>query len=231
VLVRGGKVVDTGTIIPDNGVSRSETMNIHKPCLTRAAVLRWSAFRLPVAAGTVARRTVPALTLEQFRRFERRGCFDAFHFFGTPDRPMLAWKPRRRGATALYSIHDVATARLIAWMLHWGVPHRAIVLTLRGERSHGRAFLDVTWVECALVIQNSTGLVVTAEGLADYRAMYSRYAHLSPERDLMPFPLAWLGMGRAMPRISKELGKAPTVPLWNRLVPLETAISAQEARV
>jgi hypothetical protein len=204
-------------------------MNSDTPCLTRAALLRWSAFRLPVAAGK--RRTVPALTLEQFRRFERRGCFDAFRFFGTPDRPVLAWKPRVRGATALYSVYDVATARLIAWMLYWGVPHRVVANTLHGSKGSARALLGVSTAVSALILQDGTGLIADAAALRRFRDLYSRYAHLSPEIDLKEFSLAWLGIRRTFPRIKKELGKAPTVPLWNRRVPLDDAISAQEARV
>lgn len=206
------------------------TNPLYRPCLTRSALLRWSGFRLPAVARKP--REVPALTLEQLRGFERRGCFDAFHFCGSLERPLLVWKPRKRkrGATALYSIYDVATARLIGWMLAWSVPHLVIATILRSSKSAGRALLDAQTAEYALVLQNSSGFIAGEQGLRDYRALYSKYAHLSPDRDIKQFPLEWLGMRGALPRIQKELGKAPTVPLWNRRVPLDVAISAQEAR-
>src|SRR5688572_13210697 len=98
--------------------------------VTRRELMRLSGFKLPAAGGG---RRIPPLTYEQVRHFERRGCFDDYRLKATTEgRVLPIWKPWPRGSARLYSLEDVLTARLIAWLLLDGMPHAAIVETLRG---------------------------------------------------------------------------------------------------
>src|SRR5687768_720076 len=131
--------------------------DLHKPCLTRSELIRLSKFELPRGVKDRKRR-IPGLTLEQVRYFERHGCFDNWRLKYLPekDHVLVVWKPRRRGATALYTIHDLGIARLCAWMLTDEVPHRVIVDAIRG-----RAAVRIT-----ILAESANEVVVTRKAQA-----------------------------------------------------------------
>lgn len=205
-------------------------MELHTPCLTRHRLMDLSgspSFRLPAAAKGRTRE-IAALSYEQVRYFERHGCFDDYLLRFGP-RTDFVWKPRPLGATALYTLLDLAIARLCAWMLQEGVPHKVIVEVLRGQPS-GRVTIAAPNADHVLVVDETAWMIPEGKGADDIAAMYATFGRpLTPE-NTKRFPIAWLGITeKFVSGLQKELERS-TVPLWNRHLTPAEALTLQEKR-
>ena len=169
------------------------------------------------------RLTVPSRTVDQLRTMERHGLCDGF-IAKDRTRPaagssvLLLWhRPkRRRGEVALYSVLDIATARLVGWMLKAGLAFGVIRQVLRGPGQGSGALLlyALEHVPGAtlVVTADGNGFVMSAADLRDAdRRVPGRYVHR--------FPLAWLGLERdVLPRLHKMRQSRPEVIRWRQAV-------------
>jgi len=203
-------------------------------CVTRADLVKWSAFTLPRKAvkrlpkkDREGARIVPGLTLEMVRTCERLGLFDAFCPKHSALRgAWLLWKPRRRGETRLYTVLDVATARLVAWMKRDGFTNREIAIILRG-RSESKALIASEAAD-RLIVSRWRGQL----GVACILPKNERWAKPSPGEERFEFPLAWLGMrSSVLPMIQKQRSIAPAVFMWNRWLEPTAVMASYEARM
>jgi hypothetical protein len=219
-------------------------LDLQTPCITRAELVRLSEFRLPVAAltkyvpegtkpprGRKARealRHVPGLSYEQVRASERRGLFDPFVVVpagaGRPLAEWIRWTPRARGDVRLYSLLDVAVARLLAWLLCDGFTAYEARRIIRDDAGG--------LVRVTMGAETADGVYIwrihghPANGWCD-RANQP-FAPMDPEIGSQWFyPLAWLGIkGDALPRIRKYLRQSPDV--WARSWEPRTELAAQQ---
>jgi hypothetical protein len=199
------------------------------PCVTRAELIRLSAFTLPAAAvrhlpkgdRAVARR-VPGLTREQVRAVAYYGLFDAFQVKNSKARDWwILWKPRRRGDTSLYCTLDVMTARLVAWMRRDGLTMARIALLLRGEASARALMLSDTAESLSAwqIGRGFGGCVVPFGG------------SLNPGRHgrEWTFPIAWLGLTtNILPRIHTLREANPNIVWRRRSLPVEQVAEMQQ---
>lgn len=173
---------------------------------------------------------VPGLTVDQVRGFEKHGLFDepVLKAHGSPAELQIWWKVRRRkqGATRLYSVLDVATARLTAWLLRDGAKHREIERWLRGTGNEIKAFIPGDDDFPLLGLWPDGGACLVEQQVAD--GYPQRYPGCPP---LKIYRLAWLGIeSDALPRIQKMREKRPAIHMWNR-VELPAAIAAHQAEI
>jgi hypothetical protein len=129
-------------------------MNPYELWVTRPELMRLSGFTLPLPSIPVDQRArlgplavrdrlaVQPRSTDQIRTMERHGLLDDFlakprtctHPVG---QPIIIWgrTRRRRGDPALYSLLDVATARLMGWMLKAELSYSVVRDALRGQGS------------------------------------------------------------------------------------------------
>lgn len=201
---------------------------------TRAEALPLTGFRLPLASippelrarlsatAIRDRLTVPARTADQMRTLERHGLCDQFIAKNRKqpkpnDSVFVLWRrpKRRRGDVALYSLLDIATARLVGWLLKEGLSYGVVRDVLRGPGGVARALLMYAIEEvpgAVLAISPYGGAIYSPEGLRDSRSR-------APDVAYREFPLAWLGIKTdVLPRLSKTRETHPTVTRWRQEV-------------
>jgi hypothetical protein len=169
------------------------------------------------------RLTIPPRTVDQLRTLERHGLCDGF-IAKDRKRPtagssvLLLWhRPkRRRGEVALYSLLDVATARLVGWMLKEGLSLNLVRQVLRGPDQTAGALLlwALEHVPGATLVLSTggSGFIMSAADLREPdRRVPGFYVHR--------FPLAWLGLERdVLPRLQKMREDKPEVIRWRQAV-------------
>jgi hypothetical protein len=206
-------------------------MNPYELWVTRPELMRLSGFTLPMASipadqrarlGPVAvrdRLTVQPRSTDQIRTLERHGLLDLF----IPKRRsrtqpvgevLIIWhRPKRkRGDSALYSLLDVVTARLVGWMLKTGLPYSTVRDALRGQGSARATLLyALDHVPGAMLTVNETSALVL--GKDQLRQLDA----IGTPKPRQLFPLAWLGLERdVLPRIQKMRTDKPDVMRWRQ---------------
>jgi hypothetical protein len=208
---------------------------IETPCVTRGELVQLSAFKLPVAAvkhlpakEREAARTIPGLTVEMVRTCERYGLFDDFRLKVSRDRGYwFLWKRRKRGETRLYTVLDVAVARLVSWGRASGLTMRELALLIRG-RSDVRALIAADGAESVYAYRIGRtfegGCVVPAENRGLLRLSDPG---IGQEWD---FPIAWLGLnGNLLPKVQKLRAVHPEV--WRHRWVEPSAVMTAEAAI
>jgi hypothetical protein len=202
---------------------------IDTPCVTRAELIRLSEFTLPAAAvkdlpkgdRAVARR-VPGLSYEQVRTCGYYGLFDDVLVKNTRQRGnWILWKPRRRGDTSVYTVRDIATARLVSWMRRDGLTMREIAMVLRGAPMVRATMIAevADHVYVSRIGRSIDGCVVPA-GDTYPPTQFGRF---------WTFPLAWLGIkNNVLPRVRKMRSVSPNVVWRRRSVPVERVMIMQQ---
>jgi hypothetical protein len=209
-------------------------MNPYELWVSRPELMRLSGFTLPMASipadqrarlGPVAvrdRLTVQPRSTDQIRTLERHGLLDLFipkqrTRTAPVGQAIIIWRrpARRRGDSALYSLLDVATARLVGWMLRDGLSYSVVRDALRGAAS---ARATLWWAlehlpGAMLMVSERAALVLGPDQLRELDAA-------APSVPLKPrklFPLAWLGLERdVLPRIQKMRTDKPDVIRWRQ---------------
>jgi hypothetical protein len=206
-------------------------MNPYELWVTRPELMRLSGFTLPMASipveqrarlGPVALRdrlTVQLRSTDQIRTMERHGLLDLF----VPKRrartqlageAFIIWRrpKRRRGDPALYSLLDVATARLVGWMLKEGLPYSVVRDALRGQ---GAARATIWYA-----LEHVPGAMLMVDDVQALVLGPDHVRQLAPSASQKLFPLSWLGLERdVLPRIQKMRAEKPDVIRWRQELP------------
>jgi hypothetical protein len=206
--------------------------DIYTCCVTRGELARLSEFQLSaVAVKSLPKkdrefaRTIPALTIEVIRTCERYGLFDDFRFKQTRIRGnWFLWKRRKRGETRLYTVLDVAVARLVAWGRATGLTIREMALLIRGQ-SDVRALIAADGAESVYAYRigrTFAGCVVPVG------EKVKRIDDPQIGEDWI-FPIAWLGLtGSVLPRVRKMREVHPAV--WRHSWVTPDHVIATEAK-
>jgi DNA-binding transcriptional MerR regulator len=209
-------------------LSQWSAFDLPKAALGDMPASSLAALKAAIKAGdakTESPLKVPGLSYEQIRTLERHGLFDDYllKHRRKDGEAFVLWKPRRRGDTRLYTVRDLFVCRLAAWMLHAGVSMQELATVLRREGEAAVTF-QAPGAETVFVCRHATGRPWSAgasaslsEAAAFHRRAVEDWAASGLPADALlwwSFPLAYLGYRQTLPKLQKEIERAPVVR-WN----------------